>query len=278
MLAKLLTLLSASKGAAVAAVVVLGAATVTVGSTSPEVQDAVHNVVQAVTGQTTQSSDTAKTFKLDCGGGQPAVVAQRNAATKLIDAAFQKDQKALEDLRGKGVDNKAAGDLIKTADGQLKDLRTKALNDVAALTLGRDGQNKPSGSPTAKPSGSPAPSASPCPSESPEASESAKPSESPKPSGSPKAEGSAKPSEQGRVAVADRTTLDANIKAIVDKAIADMDQVVTDATAKVGALPSPDHGKPSGQPGAGDHGKPSEVPGLNPSDQPGGKPSASPKP
>ena len=269
MLAKLMALLAATKGATVAAVVVLGAATATVGATSPEVQDTVKQAVEAVTGQTAD--------KNDCDKGQPAVVAQRNAATKLIDAAFQKDQKALEDLRGKGVDNKAAGDLIKTADGQLKDLRTKALNDVAALTLGRDGQNKPSGSPTAKPSGSPAPSASPCPSESPEASESAKPSESPKPSGSPKAEGSAKPSEQGRVAVADRTTLDANIKAIVDKAIADMDQVVTDATAKVGALPTPDHGKPSDQPGAGDHGKPSEVPALNPSDQTGGKPSASPK-
>ncbi len=50
MLAKLLTLLSASKGAAVAAAVVLGAATVTVGASSPEVQDTVQNVVNAVTG------------------------------------------------------------------------------------------------------------------------------------------------------------------------------------------------------------------------------------
>src|SRR5438477_5985593 len=107
MLAKLLTLLSASKGAAVAAAVVLGAATVTVGASSPEVQDAVQNVVQTVTGSTT--SDTARSFKNDCQG-QPAVVAQRNAATKLIDATFQQDQKALEGLRGKGVDNKAAGD------------------------------------------------------------------------------------------------------------------------------------------------------------------------
>jgi len=265
MLAKLLTLLSASKGAAVAAAVVLGAATVTVGASSPEVQDAVQNVVNTVTGSAT--SDTAKSFKEDCDHGQPAVVAQRNAATKLIDAAFQKDQKALEELRGKGVDNKAAGDLIKTADDQLKDLRTKALNDTAAaLNFGREGQNKPSGSPSAKPSSSPAPSASasPCPSSSPEASE------SPKPSTSPKAEGSAKPSEEGRVTVADRTTLDANIKAIVDKAIADMDAVVKDATAKVGALPSPDHGG----------GKPSEKPDNKPSGNPSEehKPSGSPKP
>ena len=262
MLAKLLTLLSASKGAAVAAAVVLGAATVTVGASSPEVQDAVQNVVNTVTGQTT--SDTARSFRNDCDHGQPAVVAQRNAATKLIDAAFQTDQKALEGLRGKGVDNKAAVDLIKTADDQLKDLRTKALNDVAGLTLGREGQNKPSGSPSAKPSESPKPSASPCPSSSPEALE------SPKPSGSPKAEGSAKPSEEGRVTVADRTTLDANVKTIVDKAIADMAQVVTDATAKVGALPSPDHGG----------GKPEDNPGNKPTGNPSEehKPSGSPKP
>ena len=270
MLAKLLTLLTASKGAAVAAALVLGAATVTVGASSPEVQDAVQQVVQTVTGQTSESAkDQAKGQKGDCDRGQPAVVAQRNAATKLIDAAFQVDQKTLEQLRGKGVDNKAAGDIIKTADDQLKDVRTKALNDVAAVTLGREGQNKGSGSASPKPSTSPAPSASPCPSSAPDAIE------SPKPSGSPKADradGSAKPSEQGRVAVADRTTLDANIKAIVDKAVADMDKIAKDAAAKVGALPSPERGKPSDQPG----GKPSDQPGGKPSDQPGGKPSDAP--
>jgi hypothetical protein len=266
MLAKLLSVLAATKGATVAVVIVLGAATVTVGASSPDVQDTVHNVVQAVTGQAT---DETKTDKNDCDHGQPAVVAQRNAATKLIDAAFQRDQKALESLRGKGVDNKAAGDTIKTADDQLKELRTKALNDVAALTLGRDGQNKPSGSPSAKPS------KSPCPSSSPELSES-------KPSGSPKAETadeSAKPSEQGRVAVADRTTLDPTIKTIVDKAIADMDQVVKDATLKVGALPTADHGKPSDKPDSNandDRGNSSEPPALNPTDPQGGKPSSKP--
>ena len=260
MLAKLLSVLAATKGATVAVVIVLGAATVTVGASSPDVQDTVHNVVLTVTGQTT---DEAKTDKNDCG--QPAVVAQRNAATKLLDAAFQQDHKALEDLRGKGVDNKAAGDTIKTADDQLKELRTKALNDVAALTLGRDGQNKPSGSPSAKPS------KSPCPPTSPELSES-------KPSGSPKAETAdegAKPSEQGRVAVADRTTLDPNIKTIVDKAIADMDQVVKDATLTVGALPTSDHGKPSDN-ASDDHGKSSEPPALNPTDPQGGKPTSKP--
>jgi len=243
MLAKLLALLAATKGATVAAVVVLGAATLTVGATTPEVQDAVKTFTQTLTVQTEQ------TDRSDCGG-QPAVVAQRNAATKLIDAAWQEDHKGLEDLRGKGVDNQAAGALIKTADDQLKDLRTKALNDVAALTLGREGQNKASGSPA--PSKSPKPSASPCPSESPEAA---------KPSASPKAEDSAKPSQEGRVTVAERTTLDANIKAIVDKAVADMAAVLKDAQAKVGALPAAEHGKPSDNPGNGN--KPSDNPGAS---------------
>jgi len=246
MLAKLLALLAATKGATVAAVVVLGAATMTVGATTPEVQDAVKSVMQTLTVQTEQ------TDRSDCGG-QPAVVAQRNAATKLIDAAWQEDHKGLEDLRGKGVDNQAAGALIKSADDQLKDLRTKALNDVAALTLGREGQNKASGSPA--PSKSPKPSASPCPSESPEAAE------TPKPSPSPKAEDSAKPSQEGRVTVAERTTLDANVKAIVDKAVADMAAVLKDAQAKVGALPAAEHGKPSDNPGS-DH-KPSDNPGAS---------------
>ena len=234
MLAKLLALLAATKGATVAAVVVLGAATMTVGATTPEAQDAVKTVMQTLNVQTEQSD------RSDCGG-QPAVVAQRNAATKLIDAAWQNGHKGLEDLRGKGVDNQAAGALIKTADDQLKDLRTKALNDVAALTLGREGQNTTNGSP--KPSKSPKPSASPCPPEAPEAAE------TPKSAASPKAEDGAKPSQEGRVTVALRTTLDANIKTIVDKAVADMAAVLKDAQATVGALPAAEHGKPSDNPG-----------------------------
>ena len=234
MLAKLLALLAATKGATVAAVVVLGAATMTVGATTPEAQDAVKTVMQTLNVQTEQSD------RSDCGG-QPAVVAQRNAATKLIDAAWQDDHKGLEDLRGKGVDNQAAGALIKTADDQLKDLRTKALNDVAALTLGREGQNTTNGSP--KPSKSPKPSASPCPPEAPEAAE------TPKSAASPKAEDGAKPSQEGRVTVALRTTLDANIKTIVDKAVAALAAVLKDAQATVAALPAAEHGKPSDNPG-----------------------------
>src|SRR5438045_9563924 len=110
MLAKLLTLLAATKGATVAAVVVLGAATVTVGATTPEVQDVVKTVMQTLSVQTDQSDRS--------GCGQPAVVAQRNAAPKLIDAACQEDQKALESIRGKGVDTQAVGPNITGAKAQ----------------------------------------------------------------------------------------------------------------------------------------------------------------
>jgi len=238
MLAKLLALVAATKGATVAAVVVLSAATVTVGAASPEVQDAVKSVVQTVTAQSPETKTDAK----DCTG-QPAVVAQRNAATKLLDAAFQVDHTALEGLRGKGVDNQAAGDLIKTTDDQLKALRTKALNDVAALTLGREGQTTGSDSTT--------PSTSSCGSGSADAAAAPK-------SDAPKTADGTTPKQEGRVTVAERTTPDANIKTIVDKAVAAMDALVTDAQAKAGALVAPDHGKPSGNPGE-DH-KPSDTP------------------
>jgi hypothetical protein len=243
MLAKLMALLAATKGATVAAVVVLGAATATVGATSPEVQDTVKQAVEAVTGQTAD--------KNDCDKGQPAVVAQRNAATKLIDAAFQKDHKALEELRGKGGDNKAAADLLKTADEKLKGFRTKALNDVAALTLGREGQNKTSDSttPTTTTTTTTCVTA-PTTSTTTTTTEDA-----------PKTD-AGKPDQEGRVTVAERTTLDANIKTIVDKAVLDMAAVVTDAQAKAPALTAPEHGKPADNPSgnASEEHKPTNTP------------------
>jgi len=81
-------------------------------------------------------------------------------------------------------------------------------------------------------------------------------------------EGSTKHAEEGHVSVADRTTLDANLQDIVDEATADMDKIVADTTAAVGALPTPDHGKPADDPGNKTSGNPSEE----------HKPSGSPKP
>ena len=275
MISKLLTLLGAAKGATVAAVVVLSAATATVGATSPEVRDTVEQVVSAITGQTSET-DEAKAEKAECdtdGKGQPAVVAQRNAADKLLRASFQTHQKALEELRGKGVDNQAAGPIVKKADDELKDVRTKALNAIGANTLGRDGQNKDTAAGT-----TPKPTHSPKPTCTTPVTGAVTAPAAPEVKTVETAGATPKPSQEGRVTVAEQTTLTAANKAIVDKAIKDMDAIVAKAKAAVTALPSPDHGKPAD---AGSNGnkpadansngnKPATVPG-------GGKPSESPK-
>ena len=284
MLGKLLALIAQTKGATVAAVLIAGAATATVASTTPEVQDA----VQQLTANVGLSSSHRGCGDED-GQGQPAVVAQRNAAEKLLRDAYNKDHKALEDLRGgKDVDNKAVGEIVRKYDDQLRDTLNTALNDVAALTLGREGQVRKaeaSASAKASPSGSASPTVSPSTSPSasgttsatPKPSCSPKPSASgsatPKPSESAKPSGSGKPDDQGRVAVANRTTLDPQVRAIVDKAITDMTLLVTKATDEASKVPPPDHGKPSDNPGnkPEDKGKPSDNPGQ------GNKPSASPK-
>lgn len=296
MLGKLLSLVAQAKGAAIATVVVASAATATVGATSPEVQDAISNVTNAV-GSTLAAvvPTTSRCVEDGAGakgdGGQPAVVAQRNAADKLLRDAHQDARKAITELRGgKETDNKAVGDIVKKYDDQLKDTLDTALVKVAALTQGREGQvrkaeasgsAKPRGSQSAKPSGSekpegsksPKPSCSPRPSGS-AAAASPKPSESPRGSGSAKPSGSpGKPEDQGRVAVAERTALDADVKAIVDQAILDFASLVKKATDEVALVPAPDRGKPSDKPGNSnkpdDKGKPSEQPG-------GGRPSGSP--
>jgi len=276
MLAKLLALIAQGKGAGLAVVLIASATTVTVASTTPELQDAVQQFTANVGLSASQR---------DCGDGQgqPAVVAQRNAADKLLRDAWNKDHKSLEDLRGgKDVDNKAVGEIVKKYDDQLRDTLNTALNDVAALTLGREGQvRKAEASASTKPSGSASPSISPSTSPSASGTTSTTPTCPPKPSGSAtpkpsesaKPSGSGKPDEQGRVAVANRTTLDAAIQSIVDKAIKDMADLVTKATDEAGKVPPAEHGKPSDNPGnkPEDKGKPSGNPGN------GNKPNESPK-
>ena len=254
MLAKLLALLAETKGGVVAVVFLAGATTATVAATSPEVE----NTFQQLTTNVGLSQQTA-----DCGHGQPEVVAQRNSADKYLRDAYTKDHKALEDLRGgPGTDNKAVGDIVRTYDDQLRDTLNVALNKVAALTLGREGQVR-----KAEASASPSASAAPTPSGSPSAKPSCspKPSTSPSPvtSASPEPSGSGKPDVTGRLMVAERTTLDLAIQTIVDQAIKDMDDLVQKATLEAAAVPAPEHGKPSGNPGN----KPENA----------GKPSSSPK-
>jgi hypothetical protein len=138
MLAKLLAMLAQAKGASIAIVVTVSAATATVGAATPEVQNAVRDIASAV-GLDLTDTHGARTCADD--QGQPEIVAQRNAADKLLRAAFEVDHKALTGLRGgKDQDGKLVGDVVRNYDDQLRGKLNKALVDVAALTLGREGQ------------------------------------------------------------------------------------------------------------------------------------------
>lgn len=245
MLAKLLAYLAHAKGASIAIVVTVSAATATVGAATPEVQDAVRDVAAAL-GLDTHGANALR--GCDDQTGQPAVVAQRNAADKLLRAAYEANHQALTDLRGgKDQDNKLVGDVVRSYDDQLRDALNKSLADVAALTLGREGQVRKaeSASPAVVVGGATPATAvgttTACPATDTTANSSPKPSRSPKPSGSP---------EQSRVAVADRTTLNDALQAIVDKTTEKMKTLVRDATDKVAKVPEPEvkGGKPSAKP------------------------------
>ncbi len=232
MISKLLSLVSTAKGAAAATVIAAAGVGTGVVATNTDVQNALGNAVQNVT----QAAPSAKAE----GSGQPTVVAARNDADKKLREAFQNDQQKLEKLRSTkvdGADRGKLGDIIKTADDKLRARLTKALDDVAELTLGREGLE----------------------------------------SGSPKPTGSAKPSASPDVKATFTTDSKAKVDAIVKAAIADMDATTADAEKAVAALPTANAGKPSDQPGAkpSDAGKLSE-PGR-PSDRPSAEtPSAKP--
>ena len=144
MLTKLLTLISTAKGAAAATVVAAAAVGTGVAATNPDVQSALTNTVLNITeGADAKSSN------------QPAIVAARNDADKKLRDAFQDDQQKLAKLHSTHVDSTDRAkldDTINTADAKLRARLTQALNDVAALTLGREGLEspKPTGSPDIK--------------------------------------------------------------------------------------------------------------------------------
>ena len=136
MLAKLLALLSTAKGAAAATVIAAAAVGTGVTATNHDVQNALKDAIENVT-------------------ERPAVVTARNDADKKLRDAFQADQRKLEklhDTKVAGTDRDKLNDMLKTADKALRDRLTKALDDVAAVTLGREGQEspKPTGSPDVK--------------------------------------------------------------------------------------------------------------------------------
>jgi len=144
MLSKLLALLSTAKGAAAATVVAAAVVGTGVAATNQDVRDAVSTTVQSVT-----ESNDAK------ASNQPAIVAARNDADKKLRDAFRDDQQKLEKLRSTHVDSTDRAkldDTVNTADAALRARLTKALNDVAALTIGREGLEspRPTGSPDVK--------------------------------------------------------------------------------------------------------------------------------
>jgi hypothetical protein len=290
MLFKLLSLLGAGKGGVVAAAaIVAGVSTVNV-ATMPEFQEGLREVVAAVS---TVMSPGMSQLKNGRGCGQPVVVAQRNAADKLLRDAYQSSHRELTDLRGgKDVDHQKASEIVKDAQEELREVLRTSLNEVAALTLGREGQLKdksgdddetaspsptPTGSPitTFEPSPSPSssPTASPSASPSPEQSCPPEASETPEPSPSPDASPDTSP--RGRAAVAARVTLDPALAAIVEEAKTDMKAIVDKAKDDVSKLDPVERGKPE------DKGKPESDEGTSdqrgkPSDKPGGRPSPRP--
>src|SRR6266540_2560063 len=136
MLAKLLAYLAHAKGASIAIVVTVSAATATVGAATPEVQDAVRDIAAAV-GLDIHGANALR--GCDDQTGQPAVVAQRNAADKLLRAAYEVDHKALIDLRGgKDQDNKLVGDVVRNYDDQLRDARDGRRYDHSVPGDGHD--------------------------------------------------------------------------------------------------------------------------------------------
>jgi hypothetical protein len=166
-LAKLLSLLTTAKGAAAATLVAAAAVGGGVVAADPDVRDAIGGVVQGITSPTSSELRAAEGSGRPSGrpsaspSGQPPVVAARNNADQDLRRAFQDDQQALEKLRGtrvEGSDRDKLSDIVRAADDKLRARLTKALNDVAALTLGREGREspRPSGSPDVRTSFTPA--------------------------------------------------------------------------------------------------------------------------
>ena len=151
MLSKLFSLAATGKGAAAAAIL----ATATLGGTAAAtnadpiqaVREAGDNVAQLVTDATDKMSEDradADADKADADEAAPAVVAARNAADKKLRSAFYDDHKALEKLRRTHVDKsdrEKLEQLVTSADKQLRARLIKALDEVGALTLGRDGRD-----------------------------------------------------------------------------------------------------------------------------------------
>jgi len=144
LLGKLLAILSTAKGAAAASVIVAAAVGTGVAATNVDVQTAISATVRNLA----EGADAK-------ASNRPAVVTARNDADKKLRDAFQEDQQKLAKLHSTQVDGTVRvklTDTVNTADTALRARLTLALNDIATLTLGREGLEspKPTGSPDIK--------------------------------------------------------------------------------------------------------------------------------
>lgn len=234
MIGKLLSLLATAKGAAAVAVIAVAGVT-GVAVTNPDVQSAITTTLS--NGRSTEAAHSERSASpkpsesaKPSDAGKPAVVEARNDADKKLRDAFGDDQKKLAQLHNTKVANSDRAkleDTLKDADTKLRARLTKALDDVAALTLGREGHENEATAAT-KPSGSPSP----------------------------------RPSPDVKVALTAETQ--AKITTIVSAAILDMDKIVQDTLKTVAALPTAEPGKPSENPGNKPSENPGSKPSENP--------------
>lgn len=240
MLAKVLSLLATTKGATATVVLVTVAAGSTVVATNPDVQNAVQQTITQSSPKPTECETKSPE------SGKPVVVSMRNAANATLRDTFQKDQRALEALRSnryEGADRQKLEDAVKAADAKLHARYQNALDEVAALTLGRGGHDDASASPDAD--------SSPKAKSSPDADSSPKAKSSPDADGSPKAATTDCAKTAAPAASDAKLGIDGvhKLDAVVTSAKNDMDTIVKDAQKAVPApAPSPSHGRSSEAP------------------------------
>ncbi len=224
MLAKLLALLSTAKGAAAAGIVAAAAVGTGVTATNQDVQNALNTAIRNVTEKVESE--------------RPAVVAARNDADKKLRDAFKNDQRMLEKLRDtkvEGSGGEQVRDLIKRADDKLKDRLEKALDDVAALTKGREGHET----------------------DTQKSSTEVKTSPEVKSSAEVKSSPEAKESQEAKVVF--NAEMQTKVNLIVTTAIAEMDKIANDAVLAVAAFPVSTTGKAGETRKPGETAKPAET-------------------
>ena len=236
MLAKLAGALATAKGAAAATVITATVVAGGVTATNEDVRNTVQNVAQNVTQNVTPQARPTECPK-PSGSPKPEVVTLRNSADDKLRDAFRNDQVDLEQLRSTKVEPSARerlNDAVKTADERLRARLTRALDDVAALTLGREGRESQPANPS--------------------------------PKGCPDVKASLAPDTSAKLDAIVNTAI-ADMTGLVNVAKGAVAALPAASPGKPADVPG---GKPADLPGA----KPPDVPGGKPSDVPRGGPNA----